>query len=131
MRRFVVGALSLAIFGVPVMAFAGDTWTTPYDGVKHLHRTTSSPVWNIHALVVDLTVPGVHFGATTTTQRKNTTSAFAKLVTAQAAVNGDLFSYTTYGTSGLAGGGGAAWTDTKDTASEGTFAFDKTTRVEI
>ena len=42
-------------------ATAGDTWTTPYDGVRHLHRTTSSPVWNIHALVVDLNVPGTEF----------------------------------------------------------------------
>ena len=112
-------------------ARAGDTWTTPYDGVRHLHRTTSTP-WNIHVLVVDLATPGVHFEATKTDQRKHTTSAFAKLVSAQAAINGDLFSYTDYSTSGLAAGANAQWTDTKDTTTEGNAAFDKeTSRFEI
>ena len=99
--------------------------------MKHLHRTTTSPTWNLHALVIDLTVPGVHFTATATTQRKRTTSSFAKLISAQGAINGDFFSYTDYSTSGLAAGSGAPWTDTKDTASSGNLAFDKTTRVEL
>ena len=120
-----------ALLGSSAVASAGDTWTTPYDGVKHLHRTTTSPVWNIHVLVVDLATPGVHFGATKTDQRKRTPTSFGKLVSAQAVVNGDLFSYTDYSTSGLAAGGGAQWTDTKDTATEGNFAFDKATRIEI
>jgi hypothetical protein len=111
-------------------ARAGDTWTTPYDGVKHLHRTTTGPSMNIRALVIDLTVPGVHFAATTSTQRKRTTSSYAKLVSAQAAINGDFFS-STYATSGLAAGGGAQWTDTKDTTTSGNLVFDKTTRVEL
>ena len=32
-------------------ALAGDTWTTPYPGVRKLFRTTSSPAQEIHALV--------------------------------------------------------------------------------
>ncbi len=132
MRRLAVWlALALAVLW-PGVARAGDTWTTPYDGVRHLHRTTSSPVWNIHALIIDLTVPGVHLEATKSSQRKRTTSSYLKLVGAQAAVNGDLFSYSTYGTSGLAAGGGAQWSDTKDSTSEGSVVFDKLTdRVEI
>jgi hypothetical protein len=48
--------------------------------VRRLHRTTSSPLWNINVLEVDLTASGVHFGSSATTQRKKTPSAFAKLV---------------------------------------------------
>lgn len=129
MRRWVV--LAALILVAPASARAADTWTTPYDGVKRLLRTTATPN-RIHALVVDLSVPGVRFESTTSAQRKRTPSAFAKLISAQAAINGDFFSYTDYSTSGLAAGGGVAWTDTKDTSSSGTFAFDKdATRVEL
>ncbi|HEY3352714.1 MAG TPA: hypothetical protein VGQ83_05665, partial [Polyangia bacterium] len=111
-------------------AFAGDTWTTPYAGVRRLRRKTSSPLWNINVLEVDLNVAGVHFGATSTSQRKRTTSSFAKLVGAKAAVNGDFFSYTDYATRGLAAGAGAAWTDTADNTTSGNLAFNDGTRVE-
>lgn len=121
----------LAVLLAAPSARAGDTWTNPYDGVKRLYRTTSSPAEHVHALVVDLTVPGVHFTATTSAQRKKTPSAFAKLVGAQAAINGDFFSYTDYSTSGLAAGGGAAWPMSKDGTSEGTVSFDKGTNVTI
>src|SRR5687767_9406004 len=88
----------------PALAFAGDVWTTPYAGVKHLHRTTTNPNWNVHALVVDLTAPGIRFRSTASAERKRTPSAFGRLVGAQAAINGDFFSYTTYGTTGLSAG---------------------------
>jgi len=123
--------VAFAVVSLASEAHAGDTWTTPYDGVRHLHRTTTGPTWNLHALVVDLTVPGVHLASTATAQRKRTTSSFAKLVTAQAAINGDFFSYTDYSTSGLAAGAGVPWTDTKDTTGSGNLAFDKATRVEL
>jgi hypothetical protein len=128
MRRL---ASVLAVLLVPTAAHAADTWSTPYDGVRRLLRTTSEPN-RIHALVVDLTVPGVRFESTATAQRKRTPSSFAKLIGAQAAINGDFFSYTDYSTSGLSAGSGVAWTDTKDTTSSGTFAFDKdSARVEL
>ena len=131
MRRALAMALAALTF-LPATARAGDTWTTPYDGVKRLLRTTTGPNWRIHVLQVDLTVPGIHFESTSTSQRKRTPSAFAKLVSAQAAINGDFFSYTDYSTSGLAAGAGVAWTDTKDTTTSGTVAFDKdATRLEI
>jgi hypothetical protein len=135
MRRaaaVIAGALALPLALAPSLARAGDTWTTPYDGVRRLLRTTTSPSWRIHVLQVDLTVPGIRLESTATSQRKRTPSSFAKLLGAQAAINGDFFSYTDYSTSGLAAGGGAAWTDTKDTAGSGTVAFDKdATRIEI
>src|SRR5687768_12357325 len=113
----------LAVVLVPAAAHAADTWTTPYDGVRRLLRTTSEPN-RINALVVDLTVPGVRLESTATAQRKRTPSAFAKLISAQASINGDFFSYTDYSTSGLAAGSGISWTDTKDTTGSGTLAFD-------
>lgn len=103
-------------------ALAGDTWTSPFIGVKRLHRVTANP-WNINVLVVDLNVPGVKFASTASSQRKRTPSSYAKLIGAQAAVNGDFFSYTTYATSGLAAGNGARWTDTSDSTGAGNFAF--------
>lgn len=112
-------------------ALAGDTWTTPFDGVKRLRRTETTPNQVVHALVVDLNVPGIHFESTTSAQRKRTASSYAKLVGAQASINGDFFSYATYGTSGLAAGGGVAWSDTKDSTSSATLAFDAQRRVEL
>ncbi|GMV38717.1 MAG: hypothetical protein AMXMBFR64_04330 [Myxococcales bacterium] len=115
-----MAALVVAFTAAP--AAAKDTWTTPYPGVKRLHRTTSDPL-HIHALVVDLCVPGVSLRATAGGERKRTVSSFGKLVSAEAAVNGDFFSYATYGTSGLAMGNGGKWADTKDTSSSGFVAF--------
>jgi len=120
-----------SLLALAPVAHAKDTWTKPFDGVKRLHRVTTNPNENVNAVVVDLTTPGVRFQGTSTNQRKKTTSSFAKLVGAQVAINGDFFSYATYGTSGLAAGAGAAWKDTKDTTSAGTFAFDKATKVEL
>jgi exopolysaccharide biosynthesis protein len=112
---------------LPAVARAGDTWTTPFDGVKLLHRTTSSPKWNIHVLVIDTAVAGVKLDATASSQRKQKTSAFAKQIGAQMAVNADFFSYATYATGGLAAGDGKAWTDTADDKSDSSLSFAKTT----
>ncbi len=129
LRSFVAAFVAASL--VATVASATDTWTNPYDGIKRLRRTETGPNQVVHALVVDLTTPGVHFDSTSTTQRKRTTSSYAKLVGAQAAINGDFFSYATYGTSGLAAGAGAAWTDTKDSTSSATLAFDGARRIEL
>ncbi|MBX7100086.1 MAG: phosphodiester glycosidase family protein, partial [Myxococcaceae bacterium] len=113
-------ALSLALAS---SSFAADVWTTPFAGVKHLHRTTASPVENINAVVIDLNTAGLRFESTTSAQRKQRPSDFAKAIGAQVAVNGDFFSYATYATSGLAAGGGAKWADTTDNRANATFAF--------
>jgi hypothetical protein len=127
-RLLAVTCLLLAL--APASAQAGDSWTTVYAGVRRLHRTTSKP-WNINVLEVDVTAAGVHLGATTSAQRKRTASSFAKLVGAQASINGDFFSYADYSTDGLAAGGGAAWPGSADTTSSGLIAFDKGSRVEL
>ena len=88
-------------------AQATDTWSQPFTGVKRLHRDTGSQ--NINVLLIDLCAAGVSLRATASSERKRTVSSFGKLVGAQAAINGDFFSYSTYGTDGLAMSGGAAW----------------------
>lgn len=116
---------------LPAAARAADTWSSPYDGVRRLVRVTSAPAWRIHALVVDLTVPGVRFQATQSSQRKRTPSSFAKLIGAQASINADFFSYSDYSTIGLAAGNGNPWPGSKDPAFEGTVAFGTGNRVEF
>ena len=104
MRRFLAFVL-LAASAVP--AAAVDTWSDPYPGVRRLKRTTATQ--NINVLVVDLCAPGVSVRATKTGERKRTPSSFGELVGAQAAINGDFFSFETYSTGGPAMSGGVAW----------------------
>lgn len=129
--RFPIGiVLALTTTVVASSASAADVTKAIADGVKMTTRTTATP--NVaKVLVVDLAAPGVHLGSTKTNERKRTTSSYAKLVGAAAAVNGDFFSYATYSTSGLAAGGGAQWSGTKDNSSTGTIAFDDAKRVEL
>ncbi len=115
-----LGALPLLLSSAG--AQAGDTWSNPHPGVRYLYRTTSYPR-RIVATQVDLCAPGVSVRATQSSERKRTPSSFAKLVGAKVAVNGDFFSYQTYGTSGLSVGNGNRWTDTKDGGGSGFLAF--------
>lgn len=112
-------------------AHAGDVTKPVFDGVTMITRTKTNPNNVIHILVVDLTKPGVHLGATKSSARGTRTSTFATNVAASAAINGDLFSYSTYATSGLAAGANAKWTDTHDTSSSANIAFGDGSRVEI
>jgi MYXO-CTERM domain-containing protein len=133
--RRVVTAITFGSFVVTSVlasapASAADTTKPIADGVTMITRTTATPNV-IHALKADLNAPGVHLGATTSAQRRRQASSYAKLVGAAAATNGDFFSYATYGTSGLAAGGGAPWSDTKDDTSSAALVFDDLQRVEL
>lgn len=88
-------------------ARAADSWSDPYPGVKRLHRQTSTQ--NINALVVDLCAPGVSLRGTASGERKRKTSSFGALVGAQAAINGDFFSYTDYSTNGPSAHAAQVW----------------------
>ncbi|HUQ06925.1 MAG TPA: phosphodiester glycosidase family protein [Kofleriaceae bacterium] len=110
MARALVSSLALAFAGVaaaPTAALAADAWSDPYPGVRRLHRTTSDQ--NINVLVVDLCAPGVSVRATATGERQRSVPSFGALVGAQAAVNGDFFSYNDYSTNGPSRGNGGAW----------------------
>ncbi len=99
----VLVATSLA----PSIALAADATTNPHPGIKRIHRTTTSQ--NINVLVVDLCAAGVSVRATKTGERQRTVSSFGTLVGAQAAINGDFFSFETYSTNGPSMGDGVAW----------------------
>lgn len=88
-----------------------------------LARTQSSPNWRIWALEIDLCASGVSARATRSNERQRTVSSFAGLVGAEAAVNGDFFSFATYATSGLAIGAGEPWADTSDGNGSGFIVF--------
>ncbi len=108
-------------------ALAADTWSDPLPGVRLLYRTASGPQ-RIHALVIDTCAAGIRFRATDSDERRRTTSSFASLVGAEAAVNGDFFSYDDYDVDGLAVGDGNPWSGVY--SREGSLAFGQD-RTEI
>ena len=112
MNRRLLPLLLVGLLAWPLAARAGDSWSTPFSGVKRLHRTSSSQ--NINVLVIDLCAAGVSLRATASSERKRTVPSFGALVGAQAAINGDFFSFSTYSTNGLAAHGGAVWSGTSD-----------------
>jgi hypothetical protein len=95
-------------------ALAGDVWTDPFPGIRYLHRSTDDPK-EIHALVIDLSRPEISLRATRDNEKGRTTTSFASLVGAAAAVNGDFYNTNgSYDPVGLAIGEGIVWSD--DTA---------------
>ncbi len=122
-RAWVVVACVAACLGVASEGWADDSWSTPHPGMRLLRRTTARP-WVVRVLQVDLCAAGVKLRATKSDERRSTVSSFAgRFDTARAAINGDFFSYETYGTSGLSVGAGEAWGDTEDTTGSGWVAF--------
>lgn len=120
-------ALWLTLLFLAAPARAADDWTTPFPGVRHLHRYGPANV-NIHAAVVDLCTPGVSVRTTAFDERAQRTSTFAQSVGAQLAINADFScrpvdvgpnspfppcigraAYTTYG---VAAHAGAPWPNT-------------------
>ncbi|HOX45988.1 MAG TPA: phosphodiester glycosidase family protein [Myxococcota bacterium] len=113
----------LVALGLAWPAAATDTWTTPYTGVRHLYRTTGTP-WRIHALEVNLCARGVEVRATKGGEKWRRTSSFGSLVGAEAAVNGDFFSYDTHLPTGLAIGAGEHWHADSSSSGEAAFGDD-------
>ena len=101
--RFAIVCLLLASSAV----HAADTWTDPFPGVRRLHRVTANQ--NINVLVVDLCAAGVSVRATASNERQRTVGSFGALVGAQAAINGDFFSFQNYSTNGPSRHAGTAW----------------------
>ncbi|MBM4380218.1 MAG: hypothetical protein FJ086_13130, partial [Deltaproteobacteria bacterium] len=103
-------------------ALAQDTWTTPFPGVRHLHRVLSDQ--DIHAAVVDLCADGVSVRVTASNERGQRTSAFGSGVGAQLAINGDYFDLNgTYRTDGYTAHDGQVWPDTQDHGEVAQFVF--------
>lgn len=56
MRKTLVLFAVLSVFAVGP-CLGGDVWEELMPGVQHLHRTTTSPTWDIHVVIIDLTNP--------------------------------------------------------------------------
>ena len=105
------------------IARADDVVTQPYEGVRHIKRTTATPN-RIHIIEVDLTNPRVRMRATRPGDRGQVVSAWAAETGCQVAINGDFFAFDGYSTSGLAIGHGTVWSDSAvDTVDHGVLAF--------
>ncbi len=107
MRTLLLLAVAFALSTPAARAAAQDRWDDPYPGVRHLHRVTSSQ--DLHALVVDLCAPGISLRGTADGERRRTVPAHGAAVGAQAAINGDFFSYADYSTSGPGAHEGVRW----------------------
>lgn len=108
MKRSIIslGMLLAALCVSASIAAAEDVWTTPYPGVRHLHRRVRQQ--EIHAAIIDLTQAGLSVVSTRPEGARTTTSAFARRVGAVVAVNANWFGHTTCG---LAAGEGVVWPD--------------------
>lgn len=128
---FVLRAISVCflLLFAAAEARAGDTWTTPFAGVRRLHRTVENPRWNINVVEVDLAAPGISLRTTAHGERGRRTSSFASLVGAQVAINGDFY-VAGYNVLGLAAGLSAQWPNNSDKNNTGNLAFGDG-RVEI
>lgn len=91
----------------PVVAIAADTVSNPAPGIKRTRRVTANQ--HINILEVDLCAPGVSVRATASNERQRTVSSFGALAGAEAAINGDFFSFSNYSTNGPSMHAGTAW----------------------
>ncbi|MBL8604612.1 MAG: phosphodiester glycosidase family protein [Myxococcales bacterium] len=105
--------------GLSGEARAVDVWTEPNPGIRHLHRTTPAPA-EFHALVIDLTVPGVQIRCSPPRERWKSTSAYARDANLAAAINGGFWGLFGQGAQGLAAGAGQIWSS--DDEEHGFFA---------
>ena len=117
----------ISMLGAAAPAAAADVWTTPHPGVRYLHRSSTGPK-EIHALVVDLSRPEITLRATRESEKGRTTTSFAGLAGAVAAVNGDFYA-SGFDPIGLAIGEGAVWST--DSGSHRFIACTATNDCEI
>ncbi|NUP06538.1 MAG: hypothetical protein HOW73_10815 [Polyangiaceae bacterium] len=124
LHRLVLGSTFALAALVTSPASAEDVWSSPYPGMSLLHRTTPDPN-HVYVLFTDLCAPGVSIRATTSDERQQRTSTWAGARDVEAAFNGDLFSYGSYATFGVAMGNGGIWPDTSDDDEKGFVAFGR------
>ncbi|MCB9666591.1 MAG: phosphodiester glycosidase family protein [Myxococcales bacterium] len=100
-----------------------DRWSEPNQGVRHLMRITDTPC-RIHALLIDLSVPGVRVLTTPYEQRWQTVSDFARTNHLAAAINGGFWGKMMRAW-GVAAGGGQRWPTGEDDEEIGFFAVTR------
>lgn len=96
-----VVAMCLACLAGPLAAKEKDTVTRPFEGVRYVHRHTTTPrEIDMHIVLVDLRRPRVRVVTTGSNADPDsetdveTTRQFAERTKAQIAINGGFFAYT-------------------------------------
>lgn len=98
---------------------------TPYPGITYTGwREANGPV-AIHVVEVDLSSQEIDLVATAPEQRGSTPSAFAAVIGAKAAINGDYFRPRGFAPAGLARGQSMTWAGSEDDGRSGFLAFYK------
>lgn len=118
---FAAGLALWAVVAAPGIARADDTWTEPYPGIRHLHRTTGRP-WNIHAIVADLSRPELRVIATRPGDRRTITSEFARRHEAKIAINANFYGGSSCG---MAMGDGQRWDDSYEDGCVDSMGFGR------
>lgn len=106
-----------------------DEWRDLGPGLRYLHRTTTTPA-SAHALVIDLSVPGVRIRTTPYDERWRTVSEYAEQNHLAAATNGGFWGVFQRA-EGVTAGGGERWPDGHDDAEVGFFAVTREGRAWI
>ncbi|MCC7536081.1 MAG: phosphodiester glycosidase family protein [Deltaproteobacteria bacterium] len=107
------------------------TWTDPNPGVRHMTKVIPSIPAVVHAVVVDLRVPGVRIRTTPYAQRWSTVTEYARRNHLAAAINGGFWGFMQRPI-GLAAGNGQLWpTSRGDDDEHSFFAVDATGRAWI
>ena len=87
-----------------------DVWSEPNPGVRYLRRTVADPALSLHALVVDLSHPGVSVVTTAEDERWDSVSGFARRRGAVAAINGGFWTMLQT-PCGVTAGAGEPWSN--------------------
>ncbi len=119
MRAGAPWLLVAVLWAVP--AVAGDRWSDPYPGIRHLHRTTGRP-WDLHVVTVDLGRPELRVIATRPGDRRTVTSEFARRHGAQVAINANFYGGSSCG---LAMGDGQKWNDSYEDGCRESVGFGR------
>ncbi len=95
----VICLFSGLILFLPGLAFSEDTETSPFPGVRYIHRKVAKPrTLDMHIVFIDLNRPGVRFKTTKSNGKSGSetdlerTSQFVKRCKAQIGINGGFFS---------------------------------------
>lgn len=126
LTRFSSYALLVLTLCAPLAASADDTWTTPYPGVRHLHRRVA--LHDVHVVMIDLSRSEISVVATPPDGRRTVTSAFARANEAVVAVNANWFGSSACG---LAAGGGQVWPDAYADGCDASIGFGAGGRAEV
>ncbi len=116
----------LALAAVPASAAPGlVAQSDPHPGIHRETWVDPAIPARIHLVRIDLTSAEIALYATKESDRGQTTSGFADLLSAQVAINGDAFSVSGYRPRGFAMGDSAAWSNTADDISTALLHFGR------